>query len=376
MGDALFHEPNKMVLEQNEMLLKLNKVLQEQNELLLTQNKMLQELARQQSEASSLLAPKAAKPLPMPVPVPVPVHASNVSCDVWYAKWNESRANAQTFVEFIHLQKAAGNMVESWLLKAWNGNNATSSYELRRPCRKANNPRVSDCRHYHGGHSPFYARIQAHRFVTLLREPLAKMLSCYNYETSLLSNPNLCVREPGHSFCLPSHRADCLRGTGYNPYTQRHYNASGACARTKSLASFSISGPQQNPTTRMLCGKVREDHLLQQWLRERYLVVGTMESADSVRAFLARLQYVLNPPHVVSPGAVLFNNALDEQHSASFQVMTERDLEDSELTRWREKNEIDLRLYEIARALDREQRYCFELLSEGATVSAVAHVLG
>ena len=83
------------------------------------------------------------------------------------------------------------------------------------------------------------------------------------------------------------------------------------------------------------------------------------------------LQYVLNPPHVVSPEAVLFNNALDEQHSASFKVMTERDLEESELTRWREKNEVDLRLYEIARALDREQRYCFErlTLSKGSTVS-------
>ena len=320
----------------------------------------------------------------------------------------------RSMLNFIHVPKAAGHVVELALRNAWHGARVCDTN-----CSATD---TGDGAHFRGGHHSINSRVSdaaglnKQDFVTVLREPLSRQLSAYNDFISYLSISNhSCNDIRGHpkvtpSYCGSGYRFVCLPGTGWNTIARKHYrfNGSSPCVPSVNFTEWvqPCSTQRQNahlcsmpnvqlryvmPTPLNLSWT---DEAIEQQLygliRLNYLVVGTTSRPDSVALFLQRLDWAVPTPYGITMPTLRPHGdnarAVDTRAAATSSVeppraftpflleslSTEQHVRVQEALQASER--YDYALYRAALRVEKEQQLCMRVLlthSHSVTVSQV-----
>ena len=242
------------------------------------------------------------------------------ACDKWRLRWNHTRTVRQ-FIDFIHIPKAAGHSVEAALKLAFHGPNKTGNVKCHLD--------TSDCINYHGGHTASFWRPRRRDYehvsqITVLREPISKLLSSYDDIRTMLSTST--CNHSSIQYCSGHHADFCQPGTGWNTEAvRRHGRGSTPCVPAQSRVAWAIaqnneSSPSHTDAVRRsqayLTGArassadLRSDaHRWQarsrfrRYLEQQYALVG-VTTRESVAEYLRRLQYAFATPFDATPQQV------------------------------------------------------------------------
>ena len=294
-----------------------------------------------------------------------------LNCTDWFARWAANRQHPG-MVEFVHVPKAGGTAVETWLWQAYNG--ALTSdvmhsdadvfrlFKLPYRCAAAN-PWLTDCRHYHGGHTPFRGRPKGRRFISAVREPISRLISEYNGIVNALSDRSLCRRLPHHSICGSRGQHFCKPKSGCNPWAMRAHNHSGsACDPAVGLLTFlrtmrdAKGSSYINLNYRMLCDSTcKDDQRIYRALHANYFVLQAIDKRQSLPDLFERLAYALGLTVNVSVDNTVSNAAAT---NSTWQLQF-KDVPKEDLLQIRKLNALDERVFHMAQQISQEQQYCF-----------------
>ena len=330
--------------------------------------------------------------------------AHDAPCEFWRIKWNEShtrwrmKPHHHSMLNFIHVPKAAGHTVEEALTRAFTGASEGTSG-------------TTDGHNFQAGHHTYTERLNHHGgksqdFITVLREPLSRLVSRYNDVHNMLSEPSFCavpgkafwpkvkggisIRTAAHSmqpsYCFTAYMGACKPGTGWNlvAMAEQNHNGSAPCvpalsflewldcpARATTAGSshwcapidearhyihpMAFDFPKSDP-------KLEED--LADELRKHYLLVGTLAKQGTVNHFLRRLAWLVDPPYkLVTPSSAGASTPTATTQTG-YVPFSLKQLTEEERKRARaivnEKHAWDVALYNAAVKVEEEQRVCYE----------------
>ena len=299
------------------------------------------------------------------------------NCTDWFARWAAIRQHPR-MVEFVHVPKAGGTAVETWLWQAYNGaltsdelhsaNQTAALYRLfKLPYRcAAANPWITDCRHYHGGHTPFQRRPKgSSTFFSAVREPMSRLISEYNGIVKALSDPSLCRSLPHHSICGSRGQYFCKPKSGYNPWAMRAHNHTGsACEPAVGLLTFlrtmrdAKGSSYINLNYRMLCDSTcKDDQSIYRALHANYFVLQAIDNSQSLPNLFEHLVYVLKLGLAVNVS--VDNTVSNARAGDSFWQLQLKDVPKTDLLQIRKLNALDERMFHMAQQISQEQQDCF-----------------
>lgn len=334
--------------------------------------------------------------------------ATTPECKRIAESWRQTRRAAQMpFVEFVHVARAGGNAVEDFLRHSFHGPAALPSAALPYSCNASPGPgERTDCRWYRAGHASVDRRVAnprdyslSHRrivWITVLREPLSRLVSSYNAVLQFYSRPRVCRPSTTHSLCNPARPRFCTPGTGFQPgdrvpntgqvpcqpvATMRHWVETGGHERRFSLQAELLRNASSRKSASQVLGARGFD------------VVGALSAPDSVDAFLARVAYVTQPPHsrfaldhaAVCAAARINGSAaavggskcmlsVENCRRLEATLVREDELPADVVALARKRHAADYALYAQAVELDRQERECFARVASMADETPTAAV--
>ena len=257
-----------------------------------------------------------------PLPTMSLTLAHDAPCEFWRIKWNEShtrwrmKPHHHSMLNFIHVPKAAGHTVEEALTRAFTGASEGTSG-------------TTDGHNFQAGHHTYTERLNHHGgksqdFITVLREPLSRLVSRYNDVHNMLSEPSFCavsgkafwpkvkggisIRTAAHSmqpsYCFTAYMGACKPGTGWNlvAMAEQNHNGSAPCVPALSFLEW-LDCPAKATTagSSHWCAPIDEarhyihpmafdfpksdpklEEDLADELRKHYLLVGTLAKQGTV----------------------------------------------------------------------------------------------
>jgi len=313
-------------------------------------------------------------------------------CSYWQAMWARSRSYLRG-IHFVHVPKAGGHYVESWLMHAFHGGHIahTPGGERRRQahvqCVLEQHHDTTDCWIFHGGHHPYTHRIAPRVdptqppgelgmwFVTAVREPVSRLISQYDDATGFLSSVACSAAVP--SYCSAAYEHWCLPGTGTNfvanwrRVTHGLPNSTRPCRPRQTFFEYAMNSQPNEQSHHVLPlsrkswneNRTRSLHALRALLRTSYLMVGATSSASALAAYVMRLRHALDTPWqpstdkevLVGPTQAATGEVLALRANASH-------LTPAMTSQLRERHWLDAIVYDVAMEIDAEQQRCFEAL--------------
>ena len=305
-----------------------------------------------------------------------------LGCEWWHRRWNETRRRAlagqRSFIQFVHVPKAAGHTIEAALKLAFHGcaDNATCAVPTSTsvPLKRCG-IETSDCQNYHGGHHALVHR-NGGSFITVLREPMSCMISAYNDVGSVLSRScfgihiQYCMSDGYKDFCQPGTGTNLHRmmADGRDPQKESDVVPCVAAKPFLEWAEAMING-----TADRLAFRRTQSYWVQQRdniFHPRDFVLVGIATPQSVAAFIERLHHVYNTPFDPTPLVDRPPAPATPQGSSSnsFKPFSSSSLtaEDRRRLTINPLFQRDQLSFANAQAIDDEQQHCFRTFVQEA----------